>query len=307
MKEKALLPYLHCFWKVSQHSTLTSAANDLHISQPGISYQIRELEQHLGLELMTRTRSKGIMLTSAGQALAAQCQELFTALETSLEVLQGRTLSGSLSFTAPTDFGTVMLAPALGKMSLEHPDLTPHLNITDEFIDLHNDNIDVAFRRYFPDATLHYEPILRITMVMVSSPAYLASSGTLQHINEFSQHNLILHNQADNDWCALLEKVPELPMPSTVSYINDSLARTKATLAGAGMTYLPWYCVEEAIVRGDLIEVLPEVFRRAPQDLYFCCASFAHDNLRYRLVLDYLKDHIEKTGYSGHCIWLAGN
>jgi DNA-binding transcriptional LysR family regulator len=63
------------FVVVAEQGTVSKAALKLHISQPGLSRQIQELEQDLGLRLFDRV-GRGLVLTSEGEQLLGSCRQL---------------------------------------------------------------------------------------------------------------------------------------------------------------------------------------------------------------------------------------
>ena len=56
---------LESFYWVAQLRNFSAAAEKLHITQPTVSYRIRELEEHLGVSLFVRQK-RGLLLTSEG-------------------------------------------------------------------------------------------------------------------------------------------------------------------------------------------------------------------------------------------------
>ena len=85
------LHQLELFQAVARHRSLTRAAEALHLSQPALSVQLKQLEQSLGIKLIYFL-GKTFFLTDAGQVLAAQAPRVFGSLRDlreSLEKLKG--------------------------------------------------------------------------------------------------------------------------------------------------------------------------------------------------------------------------
>lgn len=66
---------LRYFWTIAEEGTVSKAAEALHITQPTLSRQIKELEEELGTELFIRGRRQ-IQLTEAGMFLKSCAEEI---------------------------------------------------------------------------------------------------------------------------------------------------------------------------------------------------------------------------------------
>ena len=66
---------LESFYWVAQLRNFSAAAEKLHITQPTVSYRIRELEEHLGVSLFVRQK-RGLLLTSEGEALKRYAESM---------------------------------------------------------------------------------------------------------------------------------------------------------------------------------------------------------------------------------------
>jgi DNA-binding transcriptional LysR family regulator len=64
------LEWYRIFLHTARHGNVTKAAQELHVTQPSVSYAIKQMEEALGLKLFHRL-SKGVELTEEGKALAA--------------------------------------------------------------------------------------------------------------------------------------------------------------------------------------------------------------------------------------------
>ncbi|MGT2958524.1 LysR family transcriptional regulator [Streptococcus bovimastitidis] len=72
---------LHYFLTVINEGSISRAANSLHITQPTISRQLKELEEELGKQLFIRHKKRGISLTPEGLLLQSRAQEIITMVE----------------------------------------------------------------------------------------------------------------------------------------------------------------------------------------------------------------------------------
>ncbi len=79
---------LRYFVKVAETGSLTRAAVALHVAQPGLSQQIRLLEEELGVSLLERG-SRGVALTEAGERLLAEARRIFDGIKMGVERVKG--------------------------------------------------------------------------------------------------------------------------------------------------------------------------------------------------------------------------
>src|SRR5215471_12391155 len=78
---------LTVFSTVARHLSYTRAAEELYLSQPAVSQQVRTLEQALGVCLFERS-GRGIVLTAAGQEILGQAEHLLTLFSATSTVVQ---------------------------------------------------------------------------------------------------------------------------------------------------------------------------------------------------------------------------
>ncbi|WP_431036900.1 LysR family transcriptional regulator [Pseudomonas yamanorum] len=120
------LRHLRYFVAVAEHRSVAEAARHLHIVQPALSRQIRDLEQTLGVDLFRRS-SKGVELTLAGQHFIRDAQAILSDLQTAREritrIANGQ--SGALRIgIAPNYSWHPSALQPLREFKREHPDIT---------------------------------------------------------------------------------------------------------------------------------------------------------------------------------------
>lgn len=116
------LRHLRYFAAVAEHGTVSRAAERLHVTQPGLSRQLRQLESELGVDLFERSAGR-LSLTSAGRALVPQARDLLGQVE-SFRVAATFHAEGRLerlTVGAPTVTLTDVVAPFVATLAEEDP------------------------------------------------------------------------------------------------------------------------------------------------------------------------------------------
>lgn len=129
--EKGLtLHQLRTFRAVAEQLSFSAAAHELSISQPSVSYQVKELEAVLGLPLIDRL-GKRVRLTEAGEVLYEYARRTLTLLdEVALVMEQMRGIErGTLRVGASATVGIYVIPLALGAYKKVHPNLALSLEI----------------------------------------------------------------------------------------------------------------------------------------------------------------------------------
>ena len=122
--------HLAIFYAVAETGNLTRAAERLHISQPAVSKQLRELEKSLGMALFHRL-SKGVRLTEGGEVLLDYARQIFD-LETQAEraLNELRNLErGQLTVGASTTIGVYLLPEICAIFRTRFPGIELNLEI----------------------------------------------------------------------------------------------------------------------------------------------------------------------------------
>src|SRR4051794_29698371 len=115
---------LVAFLEVARAGSFTKAAAELGISQPALSHAIRELEQRLGLRLLSRTTCS-VSTTEAGEKLFRAIAPHFDGIEAGLSALTDlrEKPAGTVRITTGDHVPEAILMPALAKLLPLYPDL----------------------------------------------------------------------------------------------------------------------------------------------------------------------------------------
>ena len=130
-KGSVKLQQLRYIWEVSQHGLNVSAtAQALYTSQPGISKQIRLLEDELGVEIFTRSGKHLTRITPAGDMILGLAENILHQVDSIRQVAQEHRNErrGSMSIATTHTQARYALPPVIEAFRAEYPEVTLHMN-----------------------------------------------------------------------------------------------------------------------------------------------------------------------------------
>jgi len=126
----ATLQQLRLFAAVARYKSFTRAAENVHLTQPAVSIQVKRLEEKIGMPLLEQM-GKSLHLTVAGEEVFDACKDVLQRLgelETALDDLRGE-VSGPLNVTVVSS-AKYFLPHLLGSFVRRYPKVEPRLKIT---------------------------------------------------------------------------------------------------------------------------------------------------------------------------------
>lgn len=135
---------LQVFYTVAKLLSFTKAAESLHMTQPAVTFQVRQLEEHFNTRLFDRTHNR-ISLTDAGRRVyeySTRIFELYSELDNAVREITGE-VSGVLMVGASTTIAEYMLPALLGDFKAKYPDVSVRLKVsnTDGIVHMVENNI----------------------------------------------------------------------------------------------------------------------------------------------------------------------
>jgi len=174
------------FFKVAETSSLTKASKVLEIPVSTVSRKLQKLEEDLGNKLFHRTTRK-ISLTQEGNILYNKAKPHFVELEMVGNELAGNDimLKGEIRVTAPIE-KREFLAERISSFRQLFPNISIHLNFSNDFHDLVENSFDFAFRAgNLPDSGMFYHKIGNEHLCAYIHKRFMPHSITLESLNEF--------------------------------------------------------------------------------------------------------------------------
>jgi DNA-binding transcriptional LysR family regulator len=262
------LQAMHTFVRVVEAGSFSAVARELVTTQSAVSKQVAALERHLGARLLART-TRSLSLTDEGERYFELTRRLVAEVaEAEAGVRSGRSqLSGWLRVSASVGFGHRKLMPLIQSFVAKHPAVQIDLQLSDGFIDLIEQGIDVAVRiGVVPnDSGLVARRVATGERALFASRAYLASRPSKQRKPrvpaDLMHHACIVYTAlvTRNAWTFSTPDGSEVTVrvPGTF-HTNSSEGVRSATLAGLGITYSPYFMFDDALASGDVVRLLPD-------------------------------------------------
>lgn len=260
------LVQLRVFESVYRTKSMTKAAEELHLTQSGVSQHIKTLEETLDVALFDRIRQK-LVPTTAGRYLYDACTIKLGELEETLQVVARRVgeLEGEVVIGLPAEFGMNMIVPLLAQFMHKNPAVTTRIRI--DLADAMNDmilrgEIDFAFVDDFKlDSRIATSKVYEENLEFCYSKKY-------RRAEEFKLRELDRKFFESLDYIAYKEDLPilqkwfahhfkmrrlNLPLKAVVS---DVLGVAKFVCEGIGVGILPRHNIHKLRAAGEDIQVL---------------------------------------------------
>lgn len=247
---------LRAFEAVARRLSFRAAGEELHLTQPAISRQIRALEEELGAALFLRG-TRHVELTGAGESLLRAVVPLLDRLDASVRQIrtaQGRRQVGVTTFAS---FASMWLLPRLQEFQRVHPGIDIRISANDVMADPDDPELDLALRYCHPDdapvgSTLLFGEVL----TPVASPGL----GPLGTPADLAHHTLLEEDDGRpsaeylswRHWLKL--HAPPGLEPHRWIYLNFTYQQVQAALAGQGLALARLALVAEPLQRGELVE-----------------------------------------------------
>lgn len=256
-----LMAHLPYFAAVAESGSFTVAAEQLHLSQAAISYQIRQLEDKLGVLLVVRQSGSRPYLTQAGQHLADEYRACEERLRFVLDNIQSGSWAGTVRLTAPVDFASLVLPYVLVELRARAPRLKVEIEVSDTLADLLIGSFDFAIRSLPAGERLQHSVLVQAHKSLVASPAYLQEYGMPQALADLAGHVLLVRGKGQYfSWNQLLGLAgSDMDKHYQTLVLGNTFALAEGAKAKLGLALLADFAVAEAVQVGHLQRVLPEL------------------------------------------------
>lgn len=249
------------FVRVVQAGSFSAAARQLGLPTSTVSTRVARLERRLGVTLLQRT-TRRLHLTEAGSLYFEHASTgLGYLMEAEAALDEARQQpQGTLKMTAPADLGDALLGHLLAETQARYPALSLELWLTERYVDLVAEGVDVAIRMgELRDSSLIAKSLGTIQWALFASPAYLQQAAPITSPVELAQHPCVQFTPMGRHHWELQRGTNEIrvPLPGQVLVNNIGVVKTMVE-SGQGVALLPTFICQAAVRQGGLQRLLPE-------------------------------------------------
>jgi LysR family glycine cleavage system transcriptional activator len=259
MRRLPPLAAVRVFEAAARHENFTVAAAELGMTQAAVSYQIKLLEERLGVPLFRREK-KRVLLTEAGRRAGRHVSLAFDGLDSAFAEIRAED-SALLTVSTSTTFANTWFARRLGSFQMAHPEMAVRLHTSDSMIDFAADDVDCAVRSGLGTwPGLVSEKLVGIDFTPMCSPDFLARHGGALAVDDL--HRLPVIGPEDPWWPVWLAGAGSAPPPGPPRRgvrLDSQALEGNAAIAGQGIALLTPFFWRSDLESGRLVRPFAHV------------------------------------------------
>jgi DNA-binding transcriptional LysR family regulator len=251
------------FKRTVEAGSFAAAARHFGMSAEMAGNHVRALETHLGARLLNRT-TRRLHLTEVGSGYYARCTTILADIdeaEAEAGSLQA-TPQGLLRIAAPVTFGVRHIAPAVSNYMTRYPDVTIEVAVSDRFVNLVEEGLDIAIRIGELEASsLIVRRLASAHLVACASPAYLRRAGRPETPSDLTRHSCLIYAEIGEPTRWRFQnpdgRDETVNVSGPLTSTNPEFVRQLA-LAGHGIILCPTFSVGADIAEGRFTPLLTD-------------------------------------------------
>ena len=275
---------LQVFHTVARLLSFTKAAESLHMTQPAVTFQVRQLEEYFNTRLFDRTHNR-ISLTEAGQKVyefADRIFELYAEMDNAVRDMTGE-ISGILIIGASTTIAEYMLPSLLGDFKKKYPDVNVHLKVSnsDGIVSMvENNDIDLGVvEAPVLNKNLMVEECRKDRLVAIVAPRHALAGKPQVKLRELVEHDYIAREEGSGTREVIQEYLAGAGLKPGDVHVAMELGSPEAIKgaveAGMGVSIVSEVTINKELQLGTLVAVQLD----PPLERPF---SFVHQKQKFR-------------------------
>ncbi|GGC77490.1 LysR family transcriptional regulator [Chelatococcus reniformis] len=295
-KSDVTLERMRTFVRVAERGSLSAVARELGVGQSTVTRQLRELEEAVGVPLISRT-TRRVTPTEEGARYYTDSVQILRLVEQAgdeARVTRGAP-AGTIRISCTAAIGVLHVSRLIFAFQDRYPGIAIDLSLTDERIDLVREGVDIALRLGpLSDSSMRLRALGHSRRLMVAAPDYLARRGRPVAPQDLSGHDGIrMSNVAGSDTLALLG--PDgarhaVPFGGRLR-VDHGLAAREALVAGRGIAPAHRWLVDD-LLRTDRLEAILPAYALPSVPLSLLIVPERAGIARVRLLVDFLAAEI---------------
>jgi DNA-binding transcriptional LysR family regulator len=254
---------MRAFIDVVEAEGFSAAARRNGRSKALLSKYVRELEDDLGALLLNRT-TRQFSLTEAGHTYYRTAADILKEIDSLADLVRENNtdLKGKLRISAPRTFIDAEVGQSMIDFAKAHPDVSLEIVAEDRFVDLIEENFDLAIRiTKLEDSGMIAKKLSDFRVYAVATPEVVAKYGPLDHPQELNRTPFIIDtNSRWHNNVRFVESDGSLISVAVTGPIevNSPQATLRAARSGLGVAIIPDFIATDFIQSGELVNLFDD-------------------------------------------------
>jgi DNA-binding transcriptional LysR family regulator len=275
---------LQVFHTVARLLSFTKAAETLHMTQPAVTFQVRQLEEHFNTRLFDRTHNR-ISLTEAGKRVFEYSDRIFehyAEMENAVREMTGD-ISGVLMIGASTTIAEYLLPALLGDFKKKYPDVNVQLKVSNSDGIVHMVENNVIDLGVVESPVMNKNLVVEVCrvdqLVAVVPPQHPLADRTSISIGDLLEHPYICREEGSGTREVISEYMTDQGVNAGQVHLTMELGSPEsikgAVEAGMGVSIISLATVQKELKLGTLVALNMEPSLERP-------FSFVHQKQKFR-------------------------
>lgn len=286
------LERMRSFVRVAERGSLSAVARELGVGQSTVTRHLRELEDAVGVPLLSRT-TRRVTLTDEGSRYYSNCLQILRLVDQAGAEARGTrgAPTGTIRVSCTAALGVRHVSRLLFAFQDRYPDIGIDLSLTDERINLVREGVDIALRLGpLTDSSMKLRPLGASRRLLVAAPSYLQLRGRPLVPADLAGHEGIRMSNIAGSETLILDgpggSRHELPFGGRLK-VDHGLAARAALIAGRGIGPAHHWLVDDLLADGRIEAILPD-YTPPPMPFNMLIVPERAGIVRVRLLVDYL-------------------
>lgn len=256
--KNATLRQLKVFESVARHLSFSRAAEELHLTQPAVSTQVKKLQDHAGLPLFEQLGKK-IHLTPAGAEMLHASRVIIRQFEEVEQTMtQFKGVSGGKLNVTVISAGDYFFPRLLVEFARRHAGVTLNFGVCnrEELLEQLTDNLtDLAIMVRPPlDMDTVNEPFAPHPYVIVAAPGHPLAAKKRIPVSRVAREPFVVREKGSDTWTSMAEGFgSHLAEVNIAMEIKSTETIKQAVMAGMGLTFLSAHTISRELQSGSLV------------------------------------------------------
>lgn len=295
------LSHLFLFQSVVRLGSFQAVANKYGLPRSSISKKIQQLESKIGQPLILRSTRK-LNLTEAGRDLLNTTASLSQLVENTQRLIEDHESSptGKVKISCSSLMGQHFILPLLTELRETYPSITLELCLSDAYVDLIEQEIDIAIRiGHLPDSSLVARKIGEKCLAWYVSPKYIDKYSSPLTPSKLSEHNSLVFKNMNTHLDHWLFKqvngdIQNIKVAGHIS-TDDGRALVEMACLGLGVIMIDPMLIQNEIKANKLVPILTDWIHPENQPIHLVCLGRKNRSRASTAIWEALAIHLQNA------------